>query len=50
VQIGDGYRKQLANLQERDRAHSLQTLQYNSAMLGNSPARQKQLQAEMSYA
>lgn len=49
VQIGDGYRQQLANMQERDRAHSLQTMHYNSSMLGNSPARQKQLQAEMNY-
>lgn len=48
--IGDGYQQQLAHMQERDRAHSLQTQAYNSNMLGNSPARQQQLQAENRYA
>ena len=37
-------------MQERDRAHSTQISTYNSAMLGNSPAREKQLQAEHQYA
>ena len=37
-------------MQDRDRANSLTNQNYNSNMLGNSPARQQMLAAEGKYA
>ena len=42
--IGDGYRVQLANMQENERVKSIAMQKYTDSV--GSPTRQKQLQAE----